>query len=181
MDLEREPGSVWCVCIQVLSAHHIHSDSDYYSPKKHSFECVFTAFGDKTRLIGDVVEADGGEGGEVKFYSNETKYLLCSSIGALESMFDSMDPVALKFRPLKDNPNGDLPQFARTMSVSSSPQTRRKRFQRSERKMVGLGESCEDIRENRNSTGYIPFKNLHKDRLVTPISTLTYFRLSSMT
>ena len=166
VDLERQPGSVWCVCVQVLSAQHIHSDGDFYSQKKQSFECVFRAFGDKTRLIGDLVEADGGDGGEVKFMSNETKFLFSSSISALEHMFDGMDPTPLKFKPLKDNPDSDLPQYARTLSVSSS-KARKKSFQRTDRKMAGLGSSATDLMDNKTSTGHIRFKNLHKDRSET--------------
>lgn len=159
VDLERQPGSVWCVTVQVLSAHHIHSDEDYFSPTKKSFECVFEVFGDTTRLIGDVVEAEGGEGGEVRFSSNETKFLFCSSISALEALFESMDPVVLKFRPLEDNPDNDLPQFARTMSVTSD---RKKSFMRSRKN--GLLSSNVDLFGNKNSSGRIIFETLHKDR-----------------
>ena len=116
-------------------------------------------FGDTTRLIGDVVEAEGGEGGEVRFSSNETKFLFCSSISALEALFESMDPVALKFRPLEDNPDNDLPQFARTMSVTSD---RKKSFMRSRKN--GLLSSNVDLFGNKNSSGRIIFETLHKDR-----------------
>jgi hypothetical protein len=161
VDLERQPGSVWCVCVQILSAHHVHSDEDFYSQSTRSFECVFDAFGDKTRLIGEVVEADGGEGGEVKFTSNETKFLFSSSVSALENMFESMGPVALKFKPLEDNPERDIPQYARTLALAGGP-ARRQSLKRA-RKQSALS-STHDLLANKSSTGQVIFQNLHKDR-----------------
>jgi hypothetical protein len=158
VELEREPGSVWCACIQVLSAHGIHTDEDYFSPTRRSFECVFEAFGDATRLIGDVVGADGGSS-EVKFTSNETKYLFSSSISALEALFETMDPIILKFKPLEDNPQHDIPQFLRTVSLSAPKVVRTKK--------LAVLPSSKDLLKNRKSSGSMSIQNLHKDRYVT--------------
>lgn len=151
--------------MQVLSAHHVHSDEDFFSSTKRSFECTFEVFGELTRLIGDVVESSGSDSGEVKFFSNETKFFFSSSISALEAMFDSMPPVVLKFRPLEDNPDGDLPQFARTLTVTNE---RRKSFARSRNKPPVV--SSADFLANRKSSGKISFQNLHKDRCVQEAS-----------
>jgi hypothetical protein len=144
--------------VQVLSAHHVHSDNDYFSQTSTSFECFFKAFGDSTKLIGDVVEAEGGDGGEIKFTSNETKFLFKASISALESMFDNMDPVVMKFKPQQDKLDDDIPRFVRAMTLAPG---RKRSIVRSP---DNTDFSQLEMIDKQKSSGKIEFKNLAKDR-----------------
>ena len=169
--MEREPGSIWCVCVQVLSAHHIHRDDDYFSESKRSFECVYEIFGERTRIIGDLVDGNGDESGEIKFQTdNEAKFMFSSSIGALENMFENMNPVTLKFKPLKSKEESEIPKF-QPASINTS--IRKEKYAK-RRRAVPRRFSSINILETMGSSGLLSFNNLHKERYIISDSSFCF-------
>lgn len=162
MELEREPGSIWSLSISITSAHHIHRDEDFFSMNKRSFECSFAAFGETSRVRGEVV-GDDGDISEVKFDANETKYLFSASVSALEALFETMEPILVQFEPVESDEGEELPQFARVVSAVSSPA---KGSRPKSSKKLPPSASTVAFLTRRKSSGYISLQNIHKERYV---------------
>ncbi len=152
-EIEREPGSIWCICIHVLSAHHVYSNANSFPSNRRLFECSFEAFEETTRIFGEVVDSDDGSG-EVKFHDRETKFYFSSSISALEAMFDNMPPINFKFQSFQNYPENDLFRLTPTINVSTQIENK-----------VSTISSNEPLHScNQILSGKASIQGLHKER-----------------
>jgi hypothetical protein len=101
--LERLDCSVWCLCIQVIEAHHLCDNNDIFGigegmgNKGDMWLSHYQAFGDNIATKGDVRQEDFEEG--VVIFGNTSKHLFRGSVDALDEMFSNMEPI--KFSVMK--------------------------------------------------------------------------------